>query len=51
MSKIASFYSKCSRIIKIIFFSPPKNIESQLRVEMNIADKGSVSGIVDFFET
>ena len=37
--------------MKIIFFSQAKNIESLLRVDMNIAYKGSVSGIVHFFKT
>ena len=40
------YFSTCRRIMKIIFFSQAKNMESLLRVDMNIAYKGSVSGIV-----
>ena len=45
------FYSTCRMIMKILFFSWAKNIESLLKVEMNIAYKGSISGIVHFFKT
>ena len=48
-NKIATFLFYMQKdIMKIIFFSPAENIESLLRVNMNIAYKGS---IVHFFET
>ena len=48
---VTLYFSICRRIMKLIFFSRAKNIESLLRFDMNIAHKGSVSGIVHFFET
>ena len=51
MNKIATLFFYMPKDNEDNIFSRAKNIESLLRIDMNIAYKGSVRGIVHFFET
>ena len=51
VNKIATLFFYMPKDNEDNIFSRAKNIESLLRVDMNIAYIGSVSGIVHFFET